>query len=117
VPLSAERAVDAGRALFEAKGDESIPRGGWERWVEKEVGLSHETAKRYLQSFIAVSDERVSIPDIAEAGQLGALKAARVSEDSPPPPGPLSADELDRQAQAEAGRCVVANRMRKNALA
>jgi len=106
---SAERAVDAGRALFEAKADESIPRGGWERWVEKEVGLSHETAKRYLQLFIAVSDERVSIPDIAEAGQLGALKAARVSEDSPPPPGPLSADELDRQEQAEAGRCVVAN--------
>ncbi len=107
---SAERAVDAGRALAEAKRDQSIPRGGWERWVEQQAGLSHETAKRYLQLFIAVSEERVSIPDIAEAGQIGALKAARcVSEDDPPSLGPLSDDELARRADAENGRCVVAN--------
>ena len=98
-----------GDALYEAKGDDGIPRGGWEKWVEREAGLSHETAKRNLQLFIAVSEDRVSIPDITQAGQIGALKAAREPEDDPPAPGPLSADELDRQAQAEAGRCVVAN--------
>jgi len=110
---SAERAVDAGRALFEAKGDESIPRGGWDRWVCNEVGIPKTTAYYYLQLFIAVEEGRSTVNDIAEVGQAAALKAAaeeaKGSDDDPPTVPPVSQDQAERMADAEAGRCVVAN--------
>jgi hypothetical protein len=106
----AQRAYDAGKWLAEAKGDESIPRGGWERWVEQVAGVPHETAKRYIQLFNAVSEGRVSIPDIAEAGQIGALKAAREKSEAATASAPIwTEDELARRDRAEAGECVVAN--------
>lgn len=79
--LCAERAVDAGRMLAEAKASDDIPRGGWERWVEDVAGVPYRTAQRYIQLFVAVQDESVTIQDIAEAGQIGALKAAREQDD------------------------------------
>jgi hypothetical protein len=62
--LSAERAVDAGRLLSEAKAREDIPRGGWERWVEDVAGVPHQTAHRYMQLFIAVRDQRLTVPSL-----------------------------------------------------
>jgi hypothetical protein len=85
---SAERAVDAGRSLAEAKADESIARGRWERWVEQEAGAPYSTAQRYIQMYVAVSDQALSIEDISEVGQIGALKAV--------------AREIRRREQAEA---------------
>lgn len=113
--LSAERAVDAGRLLAEAKACEDIPRGGWERWVEEVAGVPHDTAKHYISLFRAVSEQRLTLTDISQAGQIAALKSARADDDDenddddPPTPGPISSDEADRIADAEAGRCVVAN--------
>jgi hypothetical protein len=72
---SAERAVDAGRWLAEAKADEKIPRGGWARWAEEVAGVPARTARHYVQLFNAVSKGSATLPDIAEAGQIGALKA------------------------------------------
>jgi hypothetical protein len=112
---SAERAVEAGRLLAEAKADENIPRGGWERWVENIARIPYSTARHYIRLFCAVEKQSLTLADIAEAGQIGALKAVadeikrRTQDDDPPTPGPLSADELERQQDALAGRCVVAN--------
>jgi hypothetical protein len=113
--LTAERAVDAGRLLSEAKARDDIPRGGWDRWVEQETGIPKTTAYYYLRLFVAVKEGRSTLNDIAEAGQIGALKAAAVNQadeeddDDSPTPGPVSPDEAERIADAEAGRCVVAN--------
>jgi hypothetical protein len=119
---TAERAVEAGRLLAEAKGSDDIPRGGWQRWVENVAGVPYQTAQRYCQLFVAVSDGSILVEDIAEAGQKGALKAASELTDEAEPenapedelndPDELaspSQSELDRIADAEAGRCVVAN--------
>lgn len=113
--LSAERAVEAGRLLAEAKADEAIPRGGWERWVEDVAGVPYRSAQRYIQLFVAVRDESVTIQDIAEAGQIGALKAATAEigrneqEIEPLESLAWTADERARRAAIEAGLCVVAN--------
>jgi hypothetical protein len=115
--LTAERAVDAGRLLSEAKAREDIPRGGWERWVEGVAGVPWSTAKRYIQLFVAVEEDRLSVADISEAGQIGALRAAaEPSEEQSLGGAAVEADEdgwtpdqLKRKAEAEAGRCVVAN--------
>jgi len=77
---SAERAVDAGRALVEAWSDETIPRGQWRAWVEGVAGLPWSTAKRYKSLYIAVSTQGLTIADIAKAGQIGALKAVKTAE-------------------------------------
>jgi hypothetical protein len=66
--------VDAGQWLAEAKADEGIPRGGWERWVEQEAAVPQSTAQRYIQIYNAVAEGRLSIGDVAESGQIGALK-------------------------------------------
>ena len=47
---SAERAVDVGRWLVEAKADEDMPRGGWHRWLEQ-VGIPNSTAHRCIKLF------------------------------------------------------------------
>ena len=123
--LLAERAVDAGRLLAEAKASEDIPRGGWERWVEKVAGVPYRTAQHYIQLFVAVEDGSATLQDIAEAGQKGALKAAGEDEadneaepdDNPEgeqdgePSGALiwTEDQLERRVEAVAGTCVVAN--------
>ncbi len=38
--------------------------------------MPYETAKRYAQLYVAWAEKSVSIPDIAELGQIGALKLA-----------------------------------------
>jgi hypothetical protein len=77
---SVQRAYDAGKWLMEAKADESIPRGGWERWVENVAGVPHRTAAHYIQLFNAVANGRVTLLDIAEAGQIGVLRMLRTEE-------------------------------------
>jgi hypothetical protein len=77
---TARRAYDAGERLMEARDSPDIPFRGYERWVKEVVGIPHETAKRYVQLFNAVSTGRVSIPDIAEAGQIGVLRMLRTQE-------------------------------------
>lgn len=111
---SAERAVDAGRDLHEAKDDENMPRGGWRNWVENVARVPYSTAQRYAQLFRAVSEQSLPVEDIAEAGQKAALRAmseeAEQSEPAEPePPAEWTDDQLDRKARAEAGECVVAN--------
>jgi hypothetical protein len=49
---SAERAIDVGRWLVEARDDEDMPRGGWHRWLEQ-VGIPNSTAHRYIKLFRA----------------------------------------------------------------
>jgi hypothetical protein len=119
--LTAQRAVDAGRLLAEAKGSDDIPRGRWERWVEDVAGVPYSTAQHYISLFRAIEEQSLTLEDIAEMGQIAALRAAADfyelddddddddAADDPLTPGPLSPDELKRRAQAEAGRCVVAN--------
>ena len=75
-----QRAYDAGERLMEARDSPDIPFRSYERWVKEIVGIPHETAKRYVQIFNAVSTGRVSIPDIAEAGQIGVLRMLRTQE-------------------------------------
>jgi hypothetical protein len=77
--LSAEHAVDTGRLLAEAKADEGIPRGGWKQWVEQIAGVPQRTANHYIQLYVAVSEQRLTLGDIAEVGQVAALKAVRAS--------------------------------------
>lgn len=72
---SVERAVDAGRMLAEAKADENIPRRGWDRWVEDAAGVPRATAWHYMKLHNAVAEQRLTLDDIAKAGQIGALKA------------------------------------------
>lgn len=111
--LSAERAVDAGRLLAEAKAREDIPRGGWERWVEDVAGVPLSTADRYVALYRATAKGLLTIGDIAEAGQIAALKAApdetKRRERSIEAATVWTPDQLERKAEAEAGRCVVAN--------
>jgi hypothetical protein len=112
--LSAERAVDAGRLLAEAKAREDIPRGGWERWVEQETGVPRATADHYIRLHRAVAKRLLTLADIAEAGQIGALKAARQTSETgdaieTDDAATWTPDQLERKAEAEAGRCVVAN--------
>lgn len=107
---SAERAVDAGRFLAEAKGDESIPRGGWERWVEQQAGVPHDTAKHYINLFRAVQEQRLTLTDIAKAGQIGALNAADKRREQASAEAAIWTDEqVERKEWAEQGLCVVAN--------
>jgi hypothetical protein len=77
---SAERALDAGRLLAEAKERNDIARGGWARWVEGEVGVPRSTADRYVSLFRAFEQQLLTIADIAEEGQIGALKLASIEE-------------------------------------
>jgi N6-adenosine-specific RNA methylase IME4 len=79
-PYSAERMVDAGRALSEAKTacDEHdvplIPRGQWAHWVEDVADIPRATADRYIQIFRAIEQQLLTIAVVADAGQIGALK-------------------------------------------
>jgi hypothetical protein len=95
---AAQRAVDAGRALFEARGGklnaegriieagdadysvDVIPRGEWERWVEQETGVPHRTANLYISLFRAVAEQRVTVPVIAKEGQKAALKIGAAAD-------------------------------------
>jgi hypothetical protein len=111
---SAERAVDAGRSLAEAKKDPNLPRGGWRRWVENAACVPLSTADHYVALFRAEAKGLLTLGDIAEAGQVGALKAVaeKIKQSEPPEPEPShewTPDQLDRRARAEAGECVVAN--------
>jgi hypothetical protein len=99
--MSAERAVEAGRLLAEAKTDEGIPRGGWERWVEDVAGVPPVTARRYIQLFNAVSEGTISVADITEAGQIAALKTASSASESTPPQPPLDPTESEIERMAE----------------
>jgi hypothetical protein len=79
----AERAVDAGRWLLEAKDPERpdpVPQGGWKLWVEKEAGVPYRTAQHYIQLSVAISVGSATLQDIAELGQIGALKLAAIRE-------------------------------------
>jgi len=108
----AERAVDIGKWLYEAKSDEGIPRGGWRKWVETVAGLPVRTADHYIKLFIAVDEGLATLPVIAEVGQKAALKAIFdwVEEDGPETDTSVwTEDQMERKAQAEAGKCVVAN--------
>ena len=110
VKSSAERAVDAGRALAEAKASDDIPRGGWERWVEQEAGVPWSTAKHYIQLFCAIEEQRLTLANIAEAGQTGALRAADGKRREPTVTADIwTPEQRERRAAVEAGRCVVAN--------
>jgi hypothetical protein len=71
---AAQRAIDAGRALDEARDNPDIPFGGWDRWVEKETDLPKTTAFCYRQLFIAVKQGRSTVNDIAKDGQKAVLK-------------------------------------------
>jgi hypothetical protein len=53
---AALRAVDAGRALEEARDNADIPRCGWDRWVERKIGLPKTTA--YYRQAIHCSGHR-----------------------------------------------------------
>jgi hypothetical protein len=77
---SAEKAVEAGRRLAEAKERDDIPQGGWERWVEDEAGVPKQTAWLYMKLFDAITDHRLTLDDVAKHGQIGALKLAAAKE-------------------------------------
>jgi hypothetical protein len=77
---AAQRVVDAGRALFEAKSSDDIPRGGWERWVEDVAGVPWSTARRYVQLFNAVEQGALTVADIAASGQKAVHKLAAAEE-------------------------------------
>ena len=77
---SARRACDAGERLMEARDSPDIPFGGYEQWVRHETGIPQSTAQRYVKLFIGVKQGRISIGDIAKAGQLGALRMLRIEE-------------------------------------
>jgi len=77
---AAEHAYRAGEMLAEAKGDPSIPRGGWERWVQQETGIPLQTARHYVRLFHAVEQQSLTLADIVEAGQIGAMRAIRDAE-------------------------------------
>jgi hypothetical protein len=111
---SAERAVEAGRMLLEAKNDASIPRGGWRQWVEREAGIPYSTAQRYCQLVVAVSNGSIAVDNIARAEQQGALPAAQETGDDNTPPAEWTTDQRGRKRRAERGECVLAN-MREGA--
>lgn len=73
---SAERSIDAGKWLDEAKKSQDMPRGGWKRWVEDEAGVPLRTADRYVALARAIAEGLVTWPVIAEEGQKAALEAA-----------------------------------------
>ena len=52
------------RWLAEAKADDAIPRGGWERWVEDVARVPHDTAKQYIRLFRAVEERRLTITEL-----------------------------------------------------
>ena len=72
---SAQRMLDAGQRLAEAKGRDDIPQG-WARWVV-DVGVPLRTAYRYVKLFHLVAEQAATVADIAEAGQEGAIELAK----------------------------------------
>lgn len=115
---TAKRAVEAGEWLAEAKNDDGIPRGGWDRWVEDVAGVPNSTARHYIKLFRATTEQALTLADIAHSGQIGALKGVAEEirrreeaepEDDDVPAVVWSADEVTRRTLAEQGQCVVAN--------
>lgn len=110
---AADRAVDAGRWLAEAKADASIPRGGWERWIETQAGVPLSSARHYIRLFRAVSKQTLTLAEIAEIGQIAALKAASAEADRREPVEAVelvwTPEQTERRLAAEGGQCVVAN--------
>jgi hypothetical protein len=75
----AERVVEAGRWLAEAKDPDRpdpIPQGGWKRWVTEDVGIPWSSSKLYIALFDAVEEGWLTLALIAELGQIAALKLA-----------------------------------------
>jgi hypothetical protein len=57
-----------------------------------------------------VSDGMATVADITEAGQSGIAKLVAERREAPDKPASIwTSDQEDRKAQAEVGRCVVAN--------
>jgi hypothetical protein len=78
---AAEHAYRAGEMLAEARGRDDLPAGGFRQWVAG-LGISRAAAYRYIQIFNAVSNGCLTVDTVAEAGQKGALRAARDAESS-----------------------------------
>jgi hypothetical protein len=94
---SAEQALEAGRWLMAARdrdGDDAVPQGGWDRWVEEEAGVPKQSANIYMRLFRANEERRLTLDDIAEHGQIGALKLAAAAESEERREASRSAPEL-----------------------
>ncbi len=64
----AERALEAGAALIEAKA--ALPHGSWEVWLKANTGLSNRTARRYMQ----LSSAGLKSATVAVLGLRGAIE-------------------------------------------
>lgn len=63
----AERALEAGRLLIEAK--EAVRHGEWSPWLKEHVDLPERTARRYMQ----LARSGVKSATVADLGIVGAL--------------------------------------------
>mgnify|MGYP006285361379 CR=1 FL=1 len=89
----AERAIDAGRLLVEAK--KLVGHGGWLPWLKEHVGMSERTARRYMQ--LAKAGLKTAI--VADLGVVGAIDlAADITSIPLPEPGEViqGVDKDDR---------------------
>lgn len=75
----AERALEAGRLLLEAK--KQIGHGGWLPWLRDNVGIHERTARRYL----ALAKAGVKADTVADLGIVGATKLVADIEAVPLP--------------------------------
>ena len=63
--MSAERALEAGRWLIEAKA--LVKHGDWADWLEANVGFSQRTARRYMQ-LVKAGLESATVADLGIRG-------------------------------------------------
>jgi hypothetical protein len=93
---SAERALEAGNLLLEAKA--SVGHGQWLAWLEKNVGISERTAQRYM----ALARSGIKSDTVADLGMASALE--RVSRQKLPKFTPGSFTRLVAGEQIDKGR-------------
>lgn len=72
---AAERSIDAGRALTEAKA--LVPHGGWRTWLRDHCGLPERTAQLYM----AIARTGLDSATVADLGLKAAAKVEWVIHD------------------------------------
>ena len=84
--VTAERAIEAGRLLIEAKA--AVRHGEWLSWLRDHTGISERTAQRYMRlAQLGLKPDTVSDLGIAAALAAAARKRPRAEISRVPLPG------------------------------
>jgi hypothetical protein len=97
---SAEKAIVAGQLLVEAKG--IVRHGQWSTWLDKNVGFSERTARRYMQ----LAQAGLSSADVAPFGIRAAVEHLATRQRGPDYDKPADRKRLAALMRARANRAI-----------